>query len=490
MTQNPKKIIIIGAGFAGLSASCYLAQAGHEVTIMEKNSHIGGRANVLHRDGFTFDMGPTFYWMPDVFESFFSDFNKRPSDYYELHKLGPAYKVVFGPNDSIDIEDSTEAIIATFESIEPGSGPKLTQFLKGAEENYKLAINRLVYKPGQSLAELVEPATITRLDLFIKNIKGQVAKVVNDPRLRKVLEFPVLFLGAKSSVTPAFYNFMNWADFGLGTWHPHGGFHKVAEGLATLATDLGVEIKTEEEILSIEVESGTSSRLRSSSGDYEYDILVSGADYAHTEQLLPDGYKNYSEKYWDNKTFAPSALLFYIALDEKVKNLNHHTLFFDVDFSDHESAIYDHPEWVENPLFYTSVPSMTDSTFAPAGKEAMTVLIPLAPGLREEPGIRDKYFEKVITRLSKQAGQDLKSSVLFWESFGIRDFVQRYHSYKGNAYGLANTLLQTHILRPKMKHPKVKNLYFTGQITVPGPGVPPSIISGKIVSDLIIQQYQ
>jgi phytoene desaturase len=483
------KISIIGSGFSSLAASCYLAKAGYDVTVFEKNKTIGGRARQLIKNGFTFDIGPTWYWMPDVFERFFSDFNKLPSDYYTLEKLNPAYSVYFGVDDYITIEDTLEKIITAFEKEEKGSSIKLKKFIANAKSNYDIAIKDLVYNPGVSPLELVTFQTAKKLNQFFSNIKRDVRKEFKNDRLVKILEFPVLFLGAKPSDTPSFYSFMNYADFGLGTFHPKNGMYQVILALETLAKELGVKINTESPIDKIIVENSQTKGIISNRKTYLSDIVLSGADYHHTETLLDKSYRQYSEAYWNKKTFAPSSLLFYVGFDKKLKNVNHHTLFFDVDFDVHAEAIYDNPKWPENPLFYASFPSKTDINCAPEGQEAGIFLIPLAPGLEDTPELREIYFEKIMTRFETLTSQKIKNHIIFKESFCVNDFINDYNSYKGNAYGMANTLTQTAFLRPKLKSGKVKNLFFTGQLTVPGPGVPPSLISGKLVAELISKHH-
>lgn len=482
-------ISIIGSGFSSLAASCYLAQAGHDVTIFEKNKTIGGRARQLIKDGFTFDIGPTWYWMPDVFERFFLDFDKSPSDYYTLEKLNPAYSVYFGKDDYITIEDTLEKILIAFEKEEKGSSIKLKKFITNAKSNYDIAIKDLVYNPGVSPLELVTPATILKINQFFSNIKRDVRKEFKNERLSKILEFPVLFLGAKPSDTPSFYNFMNYADFGLGTFHPKKGMYQVILAMESLAKELGVTIKTKSSIEKIIVDNGKATGIVSNGKTYSSDIVLSGADYHHTETLLEKSDRQYSENYWSKKTFAPSSLLFYVGFDKKLKNVNHHTLFFDVNFDVHAEAIYDNPKWPENPLFYASFPSKTDTDSAPEGQEAGIFLIPLAPGLEDTEELRELYFEKIMTRFETLTSQKIKKHVIFKESFCINDFIKDYNSYKGNAYGMANTLTQTAFLRPKLKSKKVENLFFTGQLTVPGPGVPPSLISGKLVAELINKHH-
>ena len=482
------KVTVIGSGFSSLAASCYLAKAGYEVNVYEKNSTIGGRARQLKGKGFTFDIGPTWYWMPDVFEKFFNDFDKKVSDYYTLEKLSPAYKVFFKENSCIEIADNLDDIAKTFESIEKDSGKKLIKFIFEAKNNYDIAIKDLVYRPGDSIIELITPKTAMKVSQFFSTISKTVKSRFKDYRLQQILEFPVLFLGAKPSNTPGFYNFMNYADFGLGTWHPKGGMYKVVEAMENLAIELGVQFHVEANVEKINVKKGKTIGIQVNGKTIDSDVVLSGADYHFTETLLDSKFRQYSEKYWDKKTFAPSSLLFYVGFDKKIENVNHHTLFFDAPFEQHAIEIYDSKIWPNNPLFYASFPSKTDNSFAPKSNEAAIFLIPLAIDLEDTPEIREKYFDKIITRFEKLTNQKVRENIIYKQSYCVNDFKKDYNSYKGNAYGLANILTQTAFLRPKIKSKKVENLFFTGQLTVPGPGVPPSLISGKIASEKIIKE--
>ncbi|MDV7139573.1 phytoene desaturase family protein [Maribacter sp. TH_r10] len=479
-----KKVVIIGSGFSSLSASCYLAKWGYNVSIYEKNKSVGGRASQMTKEGFTFDLGPSWYWMPDIFDKFFSDFGKKTSDYYTLHKLSPAYKIFF-EDETITIGDTMDKICTEFERIEKGSSVHLRKFISNAQENYDIAINKVVLKPGLSPFELVTKDTITKVDQFFKTISGEVRKKFKNPKLISTLEFPVLFLGAKPSNTPSFYSFMNFADFGLGTWHPEGGMYEIIRAMHSLAEELGVDFNLNHPVEKIRVDNGKAIGITVNGVDIDADFVLSGADYHHSETLLDKKYRQYSENYWDKRTFAPSSLLFYVGFNKKLKNVEHHNLFFDTDFEQHTYDIYDKPKWPKEPLFYANFPSITDSTMAPPNSETGFFLIPIAPGLEDTPELRKQYFDLIMDRLETRTGQKVNDGILFYESFCVNDFIEKYNSYKGNAYGMANTLTQTAFLRPKLKSKKVENLYFTGQLTVPGPGVPPSLISGKLVSELI-----
>ena len=483
-----KKIIIIGSGFSSLSASCYLSKAGHEVIIYEKNETVGGRARQLVKQGFTFDMGPSWYWMPDVFDNFFADFGKKTSDYYILDRLNPAYKIFF-TDDVVTIGDSMEKICVEFERIEPGSAKHLKNFILKAQKNYDIAMNKVVMRPGLSPFELITPETAVRLDQFFKTISGEVRKKFKNPKLVSTLEFPVLFLGAKPNKTPSFYNFMNFADFGLGTWHPKGGMYEIVKAMRNLAEELGVKFNMGSEVQKIQVEEKKAIGIILNGQVIRADVVLSGADYHHSETLLDPTFRQYSEAYWKRKVFAPSSLLFYIAFDKKISSVEHHNLFFDTDFEQHAREIYDNPTWPQNPLFYANFPSITDSRMAPEHSETGFFLVPIAPGLEDTAELRLQYFDIIIDRFERLTSQRVRNNIIFKESFCINDFVKEYNSYKGNAYGMANTLSQTAFLRPKLRSKKVKNLFFTGQLTVPGPGVPPALISGKLVSNLINNNF-
>lgn len=489
-----KKVIVIGSGFAGLSAAAHLAQKGFAVQLLEKHEQAGGRARSFSQDGFLFDMGPSWYWMPDVFERFFNQFGKKASDYYDLVRLDPSYRVWFGANDQIDLPSDMNEMEALFESIEKGSAAQLRRFLTEAAYKYEVGIQDLVYKPGRSLWEFADRRVlggVFRLQLF-RSFSRHVRKYFSHPKLLSLMEFPVLFLGAKPSQTPALYSLMNYADIKLGTWYPMGGMHKIVEGMLDLVRSLGVEVKFNANVERIEILNGKASRVHLKDEILEADIVVGGADYHHIENdLLPENSRTYKSDYWESRVMAPSCLLFYLGVDKQLDNLQHHNLFFDTDFEQHAKEIYDDPSWPENPLFYVCCPSKTDPAVAPNGKENLFVLIPLAPGLKDDSEeIREKYYNLVMDRLEKLSGQEIRSQVIVKRSYAHRDFVSDYNAFKGNAYGLANTLMQTAILKPSLKSKKVSNLYYTGQLTVPGPGVPPSLISGGVVANEIAKEFK
>lgn len=487
---KPAKVAVIGSGFAGLSAAAVLAQQGAEVTVFEKNETTGGRARTMSAEGFTFDMGPSWYWMPDVYERFFNLFDQDVAAHYQLKKLDPGFAVVFGENEVWDIPADFDAICALFEEIEPGAGAKLRKFIAEGELKYNVGMGDLVYKPGNSIMEFMRPGLLVdalRIQLFTSFSK-HARQFFKDPRLLSLIEFPVLFLGAMPRDTPALYSLMNFSGLKQGTFYPMGGFGAVADAFKNVAEKSGVMIRTAETVEKLETKSGRVNALISNGKRTEFDALIGSADYHHIEQhLLPEADRTYNEAYWQKRTFAPSSLLFYMGIGKKINALRHHNLFFDEDFDGHAADIYKNKKWPEKPLFYVCCPSKTDPGVAPEGQENIFVLMPIAIGLQDEDAVREQYYDLLMGRLEKFAGENIRDHVVFRQSYCTSDFIQDYNAYQGNAYGLANTLLQTAIFKPKMRSKKLENLFYAGQLTVPGPGVPPSIISGQIAAKELLK---
>jgi phytoene desaturase len=487
------RIAVIGSGFSGLSAACFLSKEGYKVTVFEKNTTAGGRARKFAASGFTFDMGPSWYWMPDVFERFFKHFGKTPADYYSLERLDPSYRILFGKDDAIDVPAGVEGLYKMFERLESGSGEELLIFLKEAEYKYRIGIGNLVYKPGLSVREMVDIDIVKnsfRLHLF-DSLSSYVKKRFKSERIIQLLEFPVLFLGARAEETPALYSLMNYADMALGTWYPAGGIYKVIDALVSLATSLGVEFEYQSPVQKLEVNSRklTGCIVNDTFRPFEY--VVASADYHHVEQqLLPSSLRIYSETYWNDRVMAPSSLIFYLGVNKRIEKLLHHTLFFDKDFKTHADEIYTNPKWPTSPQFYVCCPSKTDTTVAPAGHENVFILIPVAAGLRSSAEVAQKYFDMVISRIENITGERLRDHIVFQRTYSPENFSADYNAFKGNAYGLANTLRQTAILKPSIVSKKVANLFYTGQLTVPGPGVPPALISGEVVARELIKRHE
>jgi phytoene desaturase len=494
-----KKVLIIGSGFAGLSAATFMAKAGWQVTVVEKHSMPGGRARRFSAEGFTFDMGPSWYWMPDVFEHYFNSFGKKVSDYYELLRLDPSYRV-YWKNQDFEIPSGREQVKALFEKTEPGAGKKLEDFLKEAAFKYDLGIHKLVQKPGRSLTEFIDidlAKGMLKLDVFT-SMQAHVHKYFKHPKLRQLMEFPVLFLGALAKDIPALYSLMNYADIELGTWYPRGGMYEIVNAMHSLAEEMGVTFRFNSEAKEIKVEGKEVKAVKIYDRkediifELEADVIIGSADYHYIEnKLLPPNARSYSDDYWAKRVMAPSCLLYFVGISKKLKNVLHHSLFFDVDFDQHGAEIYKDPQWPESPLFYVSATSVTDASSAPEGCENLFFLIPVAAGLSgDTEELRAKYFDKILRRFEEQTGEQIKNSITYYKSYSVSDFINDYGAFKGNAYGLANTLMQTANLKPSLKSKKLKNMYYTGQLTVPGPGVPPSLISGEVVAREIVREFK
>ena len=485
-----KKIGIIGAGLSSLYAACYLAKKGYEVDVFDKNKMAGGRSQTYKDQGYTFDMGPSWYWMPDVIDRLFSELDENRSDYFALKRLDPAYKVFWKNNETTSIPAGKGELHDLFNSFEAKGGQKLNEFLKVAKVKYDTSMHSFIEIPGKKIGELIKFDILKgafKLDLF-KSVEKDVSNRFTSDKARNILSFPVLFLGERASKIPALYTLMNYADLELGTWYPEGGMNAIANALEQIGKKYGVNYHYASNVTEIIVENKKAKGLKVKNEVFCFDGIIAGADYNHVEQkLLPKEYRRYDENYWDKRKLAPSSILFYVGLSEKVDGLEHHNLFFDESLEQHGKEIYETPKWPSKPLFYVCAASKTDEDISPKGHENLMILIPVAPDLEDSKENQDKYFDLIVSRMEKQLKREIKSLINYKKAFSVNDFKSTYNAYKGNAYGLANTLKQTAHLKPKLTS-KLKNLYFCGQLTVPGPGIPPTLISGKIAAKQLIKQ--
>lgn len=481
-------VIVIGAGFAGLSAAAHLAHRGVRVTVVDRHEQAGGRARTWSQDGFTFDMGPSWYWMPDLFERFFAHFDRRVGDLYDLQRLDPSYRIVWPGGEAWDLPAERSAQRALFERVEPGAGVQLDRFLSAAGDIYRLAVDDYLLRPSVSLTEYLDLGLLRALPRLrmLSTMERMAARYFDDARLRQIVSWPVLFLGAKASDTPAMYSLMSYADLQLGTWYPRGGMHRIIEAMVDVATTQGADLVLGTRVERIRVDGGRVVGIDTDAGFMAADAVVGTGDYHHIEQeLLPVEARSLTPSQWDRKVMAPSSLLFYVGLRGDL-DLPHHTLFFDADMDTHLDAVYADPAWPDEPLFYACVPSATDPDTAPEGHSNLFVLVPLAPGLADTEADRERVWTRVMDRLEAHVGHAVADRVVLRRDFGVRDFVDTYSAYKGNAYGMANTLLQTGPFRPPLRSPKVRGMYFAGQLTVPGPGMPPSLVSGELAARLLL----
>lgn len=481
-----KKIAIIGSGFSGLSAAAYAAQAGHKVDVFEKNDKPGGRARQFKTEnGYTFDMGPSWYWMPDIIEGFFEDFGFSTQDFFDLVSLNPQFEMIFS-DDKIDVPESLEDLKIIFENLEKGSSDQLEKFMQSARFKYEVGMQEFVNKPCYHWSEFASSKILKstlKLNLF-SNFRSYINTYFSNPKIKALMEFPVIFLGASPKKIPALYSLMNYGGYGLGTWYPMGGFYQLVLAMKKVAVLQGASFHFNHSVEEIKTQKGRVKSLVVNGKELEYDAVIASSDYHHTESLLSRQQRNYTEKYWAKRTFAPSCLIYYLGFKQPIPNLKHHTLFFEHDLDKHIDSIYKDKKWPENPLFYACCPSKTDATVAPKGHDNLFLLMPISTGIQDDEDVREKYFNEMISRLEKHtAAKNLISKIEYKRSYAVRDFSRDYNAYGGNAYGLANTLSQTAVLKPKIKNKKNRNLFYTGQLTVPGPGVPPSIISGKIVAN-------
>ncbi len=483
--KSRKKIAVIGSGFSGLSAAAYAAKAGNEVHVFEKHNQPGGRARQFRTpEGYVFDMGPSWYWMPDIIDGFFNDFEMNADDFFQLVSLDPQFEMVFS-EEKICIPRKNSEIRELFEKIENGAGGQYDKFMKSAKYKYEVGMQDFVTKPCYSwleFASLKIAGSALKLDL-LSNFRKYVSGYFSDPKLRSLMEFPVIFLGASPQNIPALYSLMNYGGYVLGTKYPMGGFYQLVLAMQQVAEKQGAVFHFNHEVQKINTANDKVISVSIDDKDYEFDAVIASSDYHHTETLIPKSLRNYNSTYWKEKTFAPSCLIYYLGIKGKILGLKHHTLFFENELDDHIDCIYKNKKWPAKPLFYSCCPSKTDPEVAPQGCENLFLLLPLAPGIYDDESTREKYLLEMLERIEKHTGtEDLLFRIEYKKSYCVSDFISDYNAYQGNAYGLSNTLSQTAVLKPKIRNRKIRNLFYTGQLTVPGPGVPPSVISGKIVA--------
>ncbi|WP_443938880.1 phytoene desaturase family protein [Pedobacter sp. MW01-1-1] len=485
MSNNKKKIAVIGAGFSGMSAAAYLAQAGHEVHVFEKHNQPGGRARQFKTEnGYVFDMGPSWYWMPDIIEGFFADFGYHSSNFYQLKALDPQFEMIFG-DEKMAVPKEYTALKQLMEKTELGAAEQLDKFMQSAKYKYEVGMQDFVNKPCYNWLEFVSPKiakSALQLNL-LTDFRSYVAEYFSNQKLKTLMEFPVIFLGASPNSIPALYSLMNYGGYVLGTHYPMGGFYELVLAMKKVAEKQGAHFHFNAPVDELLIKDKKVVALRVNNELKHFDEVIASSDYHHTESLLPQEYRNYKENYWNERTFAPSCLIYYLGVKEKIPDLRHHTLFFENDLDEHIACIYSDKRWPENPLFYVCCPSKTDDNVAPEHGENLFLLLPVAPGLSDEESVRESYLKKMLARIEKHTGAShLFDKLEYRQSYCVSNFMQDYNAFKGNAYGLANTLKQTAVLKPKIRNKKLSNLFYAGQLTVPGPGVPPSIISGKIVA--------
>ena len=483
-------VAVVGSGFGGLSVACYLADAGIDVTVLEKNEQLGGRASRLEADGFRFDMGPSWYLMPDVFERFFGHFGKHPSDYYELQRLDPHYRIFFKDGDTVEVTADREEMRELFESYEPGAGDALDEYLATSEEHYDVAMNEFVYTDRPRLRDWVDPAVMKAAPVGLKLIgtmDDYVAGYFDHPKLQQIMQYTLVFLGGAPKNTPALYNIMSHVDFNMGVYYPEDGIGSIVDACVDLGEELGVEYVTDAEVTEI-VNRKEGFTVESTAGEFVADFVVSDADYAHTEQeLLPEHERQYDADYWESRTYAPSAFLLYMGVEGDVDPLAHHTLVLPSDWDRHFEQIFDDPAWPDDPAYYLCVPSKTDDSVAPEGHSNLFALVPIAPGLDDTEEVRTWYRDFVLDDIAENTGVELRDRLVFEETFSVSEFAERYNSVQGTALGMAHTLRQTALLRPPRRSDACPGLYFTGSYTTPGIGVPMCLISGEHTANALLE---
>lgn len=484
--------IIIGGGIGGLATSILLAKKGYSVTLVEKNEKLGGRANIFEADGFRFDMGPSWYLMPDVFEHFFKLIGEPVEKHLELIRLDPSYRIHFrDTGDTVDMRSDVAKDSEVFEKFEPGSSQQLQLYLDKSKYQYDIAIKYFMYKNYDSIFDFMNLRTMVegrRLHVFEK-MHDYVARYFKTDIIQKIMEYQLVFLGSSPYNTPALYNIMSHIDFNMGVYYPRGGIYSLIESLVAIAKKNGVTFVTGDAVQTIQVSGKQATGVKLESGqEIHAEVVVSNADIHHTDtELLPESSREYSEAYWSSRTLAPSAFIMYLGLKKRVPGLVHHNLAFGGDWKKGFAEIFDDPQWPSDPSYYVCCPSKTDDSVAPKKRENLFVLVPVSPELDMSIKKTKQYRNKVLDLLERDFDiKDIRSQIAYERVYTSTDFAHDYNAFGGSALGLAHTIKQTAIFRPNNVSKKVKNLYYAGAGTNPGIGMPICLISAELAYKRII----
>lgn len=485
-------VLIVGAGIGGLSLAALLAENGKQVTIIEKNSSPGGRARYYKEQGYTFDMGPSWYIMPDIYEKYFNNLGLNISDCYNLVRIDPSYRIFFKNSEKIDISSNLGENLKLFNTFEKNGGEKLKKYLEKAERDYKVAVDQLLMRDYDLLRNLVSGRLILdslKLPLF-GNIDDYISNIFTSEKAKRILEYSIGFIGGSPKNTPSIYYIMNYVDLNLGVWYPIGGIGKIVEKLFELCNKRGVNFLFNENVTKITTEKGTVTGVETSKENYKAEIVIVNADYPHSElNLLETSNRTYPKKYWDNKLFAPSALVIYIGLSKKIQNLVHHNLYLAGDWNLSFNILYDldDPEWPANVSYYVNVTSKTDPSISPKQGETIFILIPTPENFSDTTEARELLYKKILQHIEKIIGEEIIGYEKVKRIFGPNDFVEDYNAFKGTSLGLVHTLTQSAIFRPSHRSKKIKNLYYNGHYTHPGIGIPLVLMSSQILSKNLIE---
>lgn len=491
--RMPRTAVIIGAGFGGLALANLLAKSGVAVKIYEQHNQPGGRAGQLKKDGFTFDTGPSWYLMPEIFEHYFDLLGEKPQDHYELTRLDPGYNVTFADGSSVKIHGDKRKDGKTFDTVHPGSDKILQRYLDQSEEIYRLAVKEFLYNNFASAQQILPKNMIRHIPRLImlagRTMDSYLRGYFKNEKLRQILEYPAVFLGASPFKAPALYSLMSYLDFRQGVFYPQGGMYKLVTALTSIGQKLGVEYHYSKAVKAILYDDRKATGIELVDGTKVFaDIVVSNADLHFSEtKLLPSGLQTYPEKYWRKREAGPSAILLFLGVKGKLPNMEHHNLFFTQDWQGSFDQIFDKKSWPEHASMYACRPSKTDTTVAPKGHENLFVLVPgpaVAELSQEElQSLADRYIDQLAMMIGVA---DLRKRIVTKQIFGPRDFAAEFNAWQGTALGLSHTLRQSAMFRPKNVSSKLHNLYYVGGTTVPGIGLPMCLIGAELVYKRII----
>lgn len=492
--MSQKKVIVIGAGYGGMAIANLLGKAGYSVVVLEKNDEPGGRIAVIKKDGYVFDIGPSWYLMPEVFEQYYSLFDASANERLELIRFTPGYKVFFDDKPEVFIQGDVGKDKAVFEAIEPGAGKKLEDYVRRSSIAYHLAVKQFLYNNFSSPKDLVSWQVIKNahrmIPLALGNLDRYVSRYFKDQRLKQLLEYHMVFLGSSPFQAPAIYTLMSHLDFISGVYYPKRGMLSLVDDMKALGTEYDITYRCATSVKRIVTNDGLSTGVELENGEIiDADIVVSNADLYHTEtKLLDETARSFGESYWKKRQPGPGALLVSLGIKGVLPELVHHNLYFVDDWRGNFKAIYEDQSVPSAPSMYVCNPTKTDPFLAPDGNENVFILIPLPAGVSLDDKQEEDIANKAVAQFSKVSGiGDLESRIVTKHIFGPDDFKDRFNAWDYNAFGGESHLLRQSIfMRTPNQSKKIKNLYYVGAGTLPGIGLPMCLIGAELTYKKIV----
>lgn len=493
MKQKPSAIVI-GAGIGGIATAARLARHGFHVTVLEKNEKPGGRANQIVQDGHRFDIGPTLFLMPEVWEETYAALGEKLSDHLHLRRIDPTYAVHFEDGLRLQLTSNLGAMQSQLEKVEKTAFTGFLHYIAEGNVHYKLSVEKFLGRNFRNIFEYFSPRNLPllfRLKALQKHY-ANTGRFFKDERLKAAFTFQNMYLGLSPFDAPATYSLLQYTELAEGVWYPMGGMYRAIESLVGIAEKLGVRFIYNCPVREIQTEGSRVRGVTTEDGrEFLADIFVGNADLPYIfRKLLPESRAAHA---LSDKKYTCSTIMFYWAVDKQYPQINHHNVFLGGDYEDSFKRIFNDHDLPRDPSFYVHAPARTDPSAAPAGQDTLYVLVPVGHLDAARPQDWNARVQQartaVIGRLSREMGiDDLGQHLKFEIVYQPETWKQQFNLEKGAAFGLSHNFTQVGYLRPQNRHSRYKNLYFAGASTHPGTGLPIVLLSAKLTTQRILQE--